>query len=299
VFAARGLENPATPIVKIEEPGGNVLEDNTKREPKRVTAEVIADNVTDVLRGVITSGTGRNADIGRPAAGKTGTVDDNTDAWFVGYTPELVTAVWVGFPPEEIEMRPPRTRITVTGGSWPAQIWQRFAGTALAETPVSAFPLPAADTASTTTTTRARIDPDRMPLVDVGGQTVPEATRTLRDAGYKVRLRYAPSRDVPQGIVMGQEPRAGAAIRAGSLVTIVVANGPPRSVTVPNVLGAYADEAAATLRGAGFGVSLAVTAEPPPGNPARAGRVWMQSPIAGTTADQGTVVTLSVNPTTP
>jgi eukaryotic-like serine/threonine-protein kinase len=128
---------------------------------------------------------------------------------------------------------------------------------------------------------------------------VPAATRMLRDAGYKVRLRYAPSRDVPVGIVMGQEPSAGTATRAGALVTIVVANGPPRQVAVPNVLGAYPDEAATRLRGAGFGVSIAVKAEPPPGNPARAGRVWLQSPIAGTGVDQGTTVTLSVNPTAP
>jgi beta-lactam-binding protein with PASTA domain len=209
-----------------------------------------------------------------------------------------VTAVWVGFPPEEIEMRPPRTRITVTGGSWPAQIWQRFAGTALAETPVSAFALPAADAPSTTTTTRARLDPNRVSLLDVRGQTVPVATRMLTDAGYKTRLRYAPSRTVPKGIVMGQEPGAGAATRAGALVTITVANGPPKQGAVPNVLGGYPDEAAATLRKAGFGAVIQVRAEPPPGNPARAGRVWMQSPIAGTFVDQGTTVTLGVNPTT-
>src|SRR5205807_2549451 len=69
VFAARGLQNPATPIVKIEDSSGNVIEDNTKREPKRVMAEVIADNVTNVLQGVISGGTGTAANINRPAAG--------------------------------------------------------------------------------------------------------------------------------------------------------------------------------------------------------------------------------------
>src|SRR5207302_500945 len=77
-------------------PGGNVLEDNTKREPKRVMAEVIADNVTDVLRGVISGGTGTNANINRPAAGKTGTSENFGNAWFVGYTPTLSTAVCMG-----------------------------------------------------------------------------------------------------------------------------------------------------------------------------------------------------------
>ena len=76
-----------------------------------------------------------NARIGRPAAGKTGTVDDNTDAWFVGYTPELVAAAWVGFPDGGVKMRPPQTRITVIGGTFPAQIWQIFASSALASIP--------------------------------------------------------------------------------------------------------------------------------------------------------------------
>ena len=87
-------------------------------------SETTARTITGVLQQVVTRGTGINARIGRPVAGKTGTSDNWADAWFVGYTPQLVTAVWVGFPPEEIKMRPPTTRITVTGGSWPAQIWQ-------------------------------------------------------------------------------------------------------------------------------------------------------------------------------
>jgi penicillin-binding protein 1A len=297
-FAADGVHTAPVLVTKVTTSDGTVL----YRAPitrRRVLSETTARTVNGVLQEVVNRGTGVNARIGRPVAGKTGTSDGWADAWFVGYTPELVTAVWVGFPPEEIEMRPPTTRITVTGGSWPAQIWQRFAGTALAETPASAFPLPLADSRSTTTTTQARVDPDRMPLVDVGGKTVPEATRLLREAGFRVRLRYEASRTVPVGIVLGQEPRAGSAVRAGSLVTIVVANGPPRQVAVPNVLGTYPDEAAASLRRAGFGVSIAVEAEPPPGNAVRAGRVWLQSPIAGTGVDQGTVVTLSVNPTTP
>jgi penicillin-binding protein 1A len=297
-FAADGVHTAPVFVTKVTTRDGTVL----YRAPitrDRVLPETTARIVNGVLQQVVNRGTGVNARIGRPVAGKTGTSDGWADAWFVGYTPELVTAVWVGFPPEEIEMRPPRTRITVTGGSWPAQIWQRFAGTALAETPVSAFPLPAADAPSTTTTTRARLDPNRVSLLDVRGQTVPVATRMLTDAGYKTRLRYAPSRTVPKGIVMGQEPGAGAATRAGALVTITVANGPPKQGAVPNVLGGYPDEAAATLRKAGFGAVIQVRAEPPPGNPARAGRVWMQSPIAGTFVDQGTTVTLGVNPTTP
>src|SRR5581483_8891304 len=96
VFAARGLRAEPIPVVKVIDNTGKVLEDNTQPHASRVLDEVIADNVTDVLRGVISSGTGTRANIGRPAAGKTGTAQEYRDAWFVGYTPTLSTAVWLG-----------------------------------------------------------------------------------------------------------------------------------------------------------------------------------------------------------
>ena len=140
VFAARGLQNPATPIVKIEEPGGNVLEDNTKRDPKRVMAEVIADNVTDVLRGVISGGTGTNANINRPAAGKTGTSENFGNAWFVGYTPTLSTAVWMGN--SDGEDKDPLPGGTY-GGTIPAHTWANFMSEGLKDVPVTDFNQPA------------------------------------------------------------------------------------------------------------------------------------------------------------
>lgn len=293
-LAADGVHTAPVIVTMVTDRDGTVL----YRAPitrHRVLSETTARTVNGVLQQVVNRGTGVNARIGRPVAGKTGTSDGWADAWFVGYTPELVTAVWVGYPPEEIEMRPPKTRITVTGGSWPAQIWQLFAGAALAETPITTFPEPAPPSSSTTTTTTV-LDPARAALVSVSGLTIPNATRTLRDAGYRVRLRYGPSRQVAPGLVLGQDPPAGRAVRPGSLITIIVSNGPPKQVAVPSVLGAYADEAAAQLRAAGFQVTIQVRAEPPPGSPMRAGRVWMQSPITGAIADQGSTVVVSINP---
>src|SRR4051794_2419470 len=141
VFAARGLQNPATPIVKIEDSTGAVLEDNTKRDPKRVMQEVIADNVTDVLRGVISSGTGTGANINRPAAGKTGTTDNFGNAWFVGYTPTLSTAVWYGNSDGEdpAHALPHGTY----GGTVPARTWANFMSEALKDVPVTDFNQPA------------------------------------------------------------------------------------------------------------------------------------------------------------
>ena len=81
---------------------------------------------TKILEQNMKAGTGTGAQIGCPAAGKTGTTDNNTDAWFVGYTPNLSTAVWVGFPGQRVPMNPPTTPISVAGGTYPASIWQKY-----------------------------------------------------------------------------------------------------------------------------------------------------------------------------
>lgn len=290
-LADDGMRAEPVFVTKVARRDGTVLYDATVRR-SRVLPAATARTITGVLEEVVNRGTGVNARIGRPVAGKTGTGEEWQDAWFVGYTPELVAAVWVGFPDAQRTMRPPATRITVTGGSWPAQIWQLFAGAALAETPAHPFPTPEASGAGVTTTT----GPSGPRVVSVEGMSISEASRALIDAGYRPRLRTRKSRDYPPGTIMSQEPAAGAAARPGSTVTIIVADGPPPTNAVPSVLGAYADEAAATLRAAGFVTEVLVGPEPPPGNPARAGRVWKQSPISGAVLDEGETVRLTVNP---
>ena len=95
--------------------------------PKQVMKESHAELVTDILEDVVQSGTGTRAAIpGREVAGKTGTTDNYGDAWFVGYTPELVVAVWVGYPDA---LRPMLTEFNgeeVAGGTLPALIWREF-----------------------------------------------------------------------------------------------------------------------------------------------------------------------------
>jgi penicillin-binding protein 1A len=81
---------------------------------------------TKILEQNMKSGTGQGAQIGCPAAGKTGTTDENTDAWFVGFTPNLATAVWVGYPGQRVPMNPPTTPISVAGGTYPATIWGKY-----------------------------------------------------------------------------------------------------------------------------------------------------------------------------
>lgn len=142
VFAARGIRAEPTPVLKITRPDGSVLEDNTEPDRDRVMNEGVADTMNDILQGVITSGTAKGKDIGRPAAGKTGTEDDNSDAWFVGYTPTLSTAVWMGYFEGQIPMKNVHGR-AVTGGSFPAAMWQSFMKSALKDVPKTEFTEPA------------------------------------------------------------------------------------------------------------------------------------------------------------
>jgi membrane peptidoglycan carboxypeptidase len=93
----------------------------------------VVGTMKELLKGVLSEGTGRSANIGRPAAGKTGTTSDYKDAWFIGYTPDLVAGAWVGN-----DNNNPMKK--VTGGMLPAQIWRNFMQPALANEPVSDIP---------------------------------------------------------------------------------------------------------------------------------------------------------------
>jgi penicillin-binding protein 1A len=126
VFANHGVRVEPTPVLRILDVEGNTVEDNREPNGKRVLSEAVADNVTSVLQGVVSKGTGRRADIKRPAAGKTGTSENWENAWFVGYTPTLSTAVWMGHPSANKTMANVHGIDHVVGGSLPAMIWHDF-----------------------------------------------------------------------------------------------------------------------------------------------------------------------------
>lgn len=134
VFANRGVYVKPVSIIKVVDRNGKVLEQSTITE-KSVISEKSAYVLTDMLKGVIANGTGGNANIGRPAAGKTGTTSDYKDAWFVGYTPDLVAAVWMG-------QDNSGSLDGITGADTPAQIWNSFMSQALANTPSGDFAKP-------------------------------------------------------------------------------------------------------------------------------------------------------------
>jgi len=144
-FAARGERAKTTFIRKVVDSNGEVL---YKYEPstKRAFSTDVADSVTYALTEVVANGTGATArDLGRPAAGKTGTTDMNKSAWFVGFTPQLSTAVFMtkenkdGIP---VSLSGTGGREMVTGGSFPAAIWTGYMKGALKKTEVEQFPSP-------------------------------------------------------------------------------------------------------------------------------------------------------------
>jgi len=128
-LAAGGMHVEPTAILSVVDGRGTVLF-AAKPAPKRRVAQGVAAQASGMLQDVVERGTGTNARIGRAVAGKTGTTQSYRDAWFVGYTGDLVASVWVGYRQGQVDMTNVHG-IKVTGGSFPAQIWSRFASAAL------------------------------------------------------------------------------------------------------------------------------------------------------------------------
>ena len=136
VLANGGIKVTPYFIRKIVDRTGNVFEE-TKPQSEQVIDPRIAFTTTYILQDVVESGTGRRVkSIGRPVAGKTGTTNDVRDAWFIGFTPSLITGVWVGFDQEK------SLGGHEVGGRAAAPIWLYFMEKALQGKPVEAFPAP-------------------------------------------------------------------------------------------------------------------------------------------------------------
>lgn len=257
-LAAGGVYHPPVAITSIEDASGKVLyEDESRGE--RVIEPAVSYIVTTALQQVMLQGTGTGAQIGRPAAGKTGTAQEYRDAWFAGYTPDLATAVWVGYPEGQIEMKPSclgsiqpcrPTRIQVTGGSWPADIWASFMLPALSDVPASSFEVAALDVVTVTIDDRngclaGRFTPrshrveaifpagaepeeecrergDGKPVPNVVGFPVDEATRILEGAGFAVAREPVVASSYPPGVVDSQDPAGGARAPKGATVVLGV-----------------------------------------------------------------------------
>jgi penicillin-binding protein 1A len=138
-IADQGIHIDPSPIRLVRDAFGTPVLDNRVPQEQEVISAGTAYVVTSMLESVIKEGTGYpNADIGRPAAGKTGTTSNFRDAWFVGFTPDLVTAVWLGNDDY-------RAMSESFGGNVPARTWARFMKAALAKTPKHDFTYPSSE----------------------------------------------------------------------------------------------------------------------------------------------------------
>jgi penicillin-binding protein 1A len=225
-------------IERIEDADGNVIyQHEVARE--RVLEEALAGAVVNTLEQAASRGTGTNSFLGRPQAGKTGTHQGHTDVWFMGFIPQYTTAVWVGFPDSQVEMR----NITINGtfyarafgGSIAAPIWQDFMEIVVNDLPVQDFrPDPSGISVYYQT--------PRVPVPNVIGLDLDDAEEEILRAGLEPVAVVVNSNE-PQGEVVGQDPRGGSRVTQGSEVEIEVSSGRSPETVMPNLYGASRSQA--------------------------------------------------------
>ncbi|MFF0552129.1 transglycosylase domain-containing protein [Streptomyces sp. NPDC004311] len=147
-FAASGTHREPFSVTQVAKDGDKLPGFEQPKE-QRAMDNAVADNITKVLQNVVQNGTATKVKkLGRPAAGKTGTTDENKSAWYVGYTPELSTAVGLfrtdpnSADKKLISMKGVGDIPSIHGGDIPAEIWTEYMREALKDVPVSKFPVP-------------------------------------------------------------------------------------------------------------------------------------------------------------
>lgn len=343
-FPNSGVLVSPVAITRITDSEGKVLWKPVQQR-RQVLNPGVAYLTTRVLEEVIERGTAaQNGKLGRPAFGKTGTAQEWRDAWFVGGAgTDLVAAVSVFWPDYEIEMKascgderttytikdgvvlPPTcrpTRIKVSGGTWPTQIWQRFMLEALQGVPPSEFPVPEFELASVkvdvtrgclpnlytpseliqtqtflngtepTEVCRQPAGPILAVVPSVIGQLEEQAVRVLEQAGFEVDTKQEPARLHPPGRVIRQDPPEGTELSSGKEVTIWVADESSRR-EVPDVVNLTELQAQELLENSGFEVEAV---RDPGCNPQSRCLVSEQSPKAGTPVEDGSEVTIHLRP---
>jgi membrane peptidoglycan carboxypeptidase len=303
-------------VTRIENDANKVVYANTP-VGKRALSPVDDEILTQLLEGVVTGGTGRAAALpARPVAGKTGTTENYGDAWFVGYTPQLVTAVWVGYPDRLRPMLSEFHGKPVVGGTFPALIWKAFMQSALAamNAPPESFQSPPYVSAASRRVTyrdgRIELDnglcrtsslivyftgrgPTRtasckrneVDVPDVVGWTLARARVRLAKQPLTPQLVYKPAGPGQRvGIVLRQFP-GGGTLSSFDRVTLVLAK--PLHGLVPPTVGL-------TLRAARARLARLKLVPVVRFGDGLAGHVVSQSPLPGVAAAPGMPVTLVV-----
>ena len=180
----------------------------------------IANGVTYALTQTVEQGTARSLTLDRPAAGKTGTTNDSWETWFVGFTPQLATASWVGTPDDQTSLNDKEIQGTerqVFGATYAAPQWERFMERALEGQPVMQFP---------EASERALLGP-RVTVPSVAGQDAGAAEATIEEADLEAEVSGNRTfSGAPVGTVATTNPGPGSRVPPGTTVTIVISAGP-------------------------------------------------------------------------
>jgi membrane peptidoglycan carboxypeptidase len=279
--------------------------------------------LTSILERVVTGGTGVHAQLndGRPVAGKTGTTENYGDAWFVGYTPQLAVAVWVGYPDR---LRPMVTEYhggPVAGGTFPALIWKTFMEKALPylhdeseefrapeyegdqserlalrdghyaldNTGYCRETIEVAYFTGSEPARKANCKPNEVEVPSVVGQSLAKATLRLKQQPLTPVLIYKPATARQRlNVVLGQIPRSGT-LSSFDEVKLVLAK--PLHGVVPSVVGLNPSQARARL--APLHMRVVLRGDSVPANSYSA-RIVKQTPHAGVAAAPGLTATLVV-----
>jgi penicillin-binding protein 1A len=233
-FATNGLHADDYVVAKIVNSAGEVIYEKQPEIEQVADPAIFAAARRALVKVPTSSGTASRADIGRLQGGKTGTHQSYLDAWYVGFTPEYSTAVWVGFEAEQLPLENviingqeyPR----VFGGSVPAPIWAQFMTAVMEGLPESQFP---ADPANI----EEYLVPPQTTVPILVGLDERAAIRKLQvDAKLNVAVEEVASLD-PAGTVVRQSYEPGTTIPQGTTVTIWVSNGQTPLGPLPNFVG--------------------------------------------------------------
>lgn len=296
-LANYGVLNEPYIIERITNADGEVIYQH-RPEPRSVLSDQIAAAVVGSMKKVVTSGTGRRADIGRPQAGKTGTATRSTDVWFAGFVPQLTTAVWVGDPDGTIPLedftvfndleQTEQFYRTAFGGTLAAPIWKQFMEFAVAGLPALDFAPepPGTDLYRQTPFTR-------VPQPDVATEIVME---DLYAVGLRGVIEEVPS-NLPQGTFIATEPAAGSTLRQGSQVIVQVSTGEAPAIELVDLRGLLptqvADRLAEFTAETGIGVNWTLV-EVETSNPSLHGIVVSTNPAPGSPVSDGQTIEVRV-----
>ncbi|NNF64942.1 MAG: PASTA domain-containing protein [Acidimicrobiia bacterium] len=281
-------------IERIEDSDGNIIYEHVV-EKTQVLDRALTAAVVSAMEKTVCCGTGTAANIGRPQAGKTGTAQESRDVWFMGYIPQITTAVWVGYPDALI----PMVDFTVYnalegrdqyirrafGGNIPAPIWKQFMLIATENLPIEDFP-PEPDG----TSAYRQVPKNDVP--DVSDLTESEAKSAILKAGFNPSIVEVPSTE-PLGKFLSQSPAAGTSMTQGQSVTVEYSSGVPPTAPLPSWVGITQGEVAGALAAFTESTGIVVTVQTqqqPTADPALIGRVVATSPGPGQVVANGQTV---------